>query len=86
MPSRATTTSPIVVAESAVRVVDARSAAAPESETQTAWNSLADDIAAVVVGTMEPTFDTSMAVITTAGALIAERAMTHGGGVDVSSG
>lgn len=77
----------IVVAESAVRVVDARSAMAPESETQNMWNSLANDIAAVVAGTMEPTFDNSMAVIKAAGAVIAERAMTRGGGsLDVSSG
>ena len=77
----------IVVAESAVRVVDARSAMALESETQNVWNSLANDIAAVVAGTMEPTFDNSMAVIKAAGAVIAERAMTRGGGsLDVSSG
>ena len=77
----------IVVAESAVRVVDARSAATPESETQTAWDGLADDIAAVVAGTMDPTYDNSMAVIKAAGALIGERATTRGGGaIDVSSG
>ena len=77
----------IVVADSAVRVVDARSAATPESETQSAWDALADDIGAVVAGTMDPTFDNSMAVIKAAGALIAERSLTRGGGaLDVSSG
>jgi hypothetical protein len=77
----------IVVAESAVRVVDARSAATPESETQSAWDHLGDDIAAVVAGTMDPTYDNSMAVIDAAGALISERAATRGGGaLDVSSG
>ena len=77
----------IVVAESAVRVVDARSAATPESETQTAWDRLGDDIDAVVAGSMDPTYDNSMAVINAAGALIAERATTRGGGaLDVSSG
>ena len=81
----------IVVAESAVRVVDARSATAPESETQTPhqtqWDSLAADIAAVVAGTMDPTFENSMAVINAAGLLIAERSLTRGGGaLDVSSG
>jgi hypothetical protein len=36
---------------------------------------------------MDPTYDNSMAVITAAGALIAERASTRGGGtLDVSSG
>jgi predicted MFS family arabinose efflux permease len=77
----------IIVAESAVRVVDARSAATPESETQTTWDLLGGDIAAVVAGTMDPTYDNSMAVIDAAGALIAERAATRGGGThDVSSG
>ena len=77
----------IVVAESAVRVVDARSAVAPESETQSTWDSLADDIAAVVAGTMDPTFDNSMAVIKAAGALIAERSLTRGSGtLDVAPG
>jgi hypothetical protein len=77
----------IVVADSAVRVVDARSAATPESETQTAWDALAHDIGAVVAGTMDPTFDNSMAVIKAAGAVIAERSLTRGGGaLDVSSG
>ena len=77
----------IVVADSAVRVVDARSVATPESETQSAWDALADDIGAVVAGTMDPTFDNSMAVIKAAGALIAERSLTRGGGaLDVSSG
>lgn len=77
----------IVVADSAVRVVDARSAATPESETQAAWDALAHDIGAVVAGTMDPTFDNSMAVIKAAGAVIAERSLTRGGGaLDVSSG
>jgi predicted MFS family arabinose efflux permease len=82
----------IVVAESAVRVVDARSPASLASETQTQyqiqWDALAADIAAVVAGTMDPTFDNSMAVINAAGLLIAERSLARGGGdaLDVSSG
>jgi hypothetical protein len=77
----------VVVAESAVRVVDARSASTPDSDAQVKWDSLAGVIAAVVAGTLNPTSDESVAVIKAAGALIAERSLMRGGGpVDVSPG
>jgi predicted MFS family arabinose efflux permease len=68
----------IVVADSAVRVLDARSAASSESEAQLLWEALADEIAAVIAGTTVPTYDESTAVIKAAGALIAERALRPG--------
>jgi predicted MFS family arabinose efflux permease len=75
----------VIVAESAVRVVDARSPASSEGTTQTAWAALAPDVAAVVAGTLVPTYDNSRAVIEAAAALIAERARTRGGGsVDIA--
>lgn len=75
----------VVVAESAVRVVDARSPASSEHASQTAWEALAPDVAAVVAGTLEPTYDNSRAVIEAAAALIADRGRTRGGGsVDIA--
>ena len=75
----------VVVADSAVRVVDARSPASSENASQTAWEALAPDVAAVVAGTLEPTYENSRAVIEAAAALIAEHARTRGGGsVDIA--
>jgi len=63
----------VVVAESAVRVVDARSGAGADCAQQEAWNAVAGEVAAVVEGRLEPTYETSRAVIDAAGALIATR-------------
>lgn len=63
----------IVVADSAVRVLEARSPAPLESMAEPNWRALADDVAAVAAGTLDPTADDSRAVIEAAGALIAER-------------
>jgi hypothetical protein len=68
----------IVVADSAVRVLDARSSPSPDSDVQLLWDALADEIAAVVSGTTFPTYDESTAVIKAAGALIAERSLRPG--------
>ena len=68
----------IVVADSAVRVLDARSSASSGSEAQLLWDALVDEIAAVVAGTTVPTYDDSTAVIKAAGALIAERSLRPG--------
>ena len=63
----------IVVADSAVRVLDARIPPLPESSVLQAWEAVAPVIGAVVAGTVEPTTDDSMAVINAAAAVIAER-------------
>ncbi len=63
----------IVVADSAVRVLDARVPPSPDSSVLPAWEALGPVIGAVVAGTLEPTNDASMAVIDAAAALIAER-------------
>jgi len=63
----------VVVAESAVRVVDARTASPSDFDHRAAWDAVASDVAAVVEGRMEPTYETSRAVIDAAGALIASR-------------
>jgi predicted MFS family arabinose efflux permease len=75
----------IVVADSAVRVLDARSPASPDSSTQPAWDALADDVSAVITGTLDPTSDNSVVVIKAAGAVIAERLHARGtGAVEVA--
>jgi len=63
----------VVVADSAVRVVDARTASPFDSDHRAAWDAVAPDVAAVIDGRMEPTYETSRAVIDAAGALIASR-------------
>jgi len=68
----------IVVADSAVRVLDARSPASSESVAQPSWDALDEEISAVVAGTTIPTSDESLAVIKAAGALIAERSLRSG--------
>jgi predicted MFS family arabinose efflux permease len=76
----------IVVADSAVRVLEARGPTPPDSTARTAWDALSDDIAATVAGTLDPTFDHSQAVIEAAGGLIAERRLRGTGPVDVAPG
>jgi hypothetical protein len=68
----------IVVADSAVRVLNARSPASSESAAQTSWEALSEEIAEVIAGTTIPTSDESLAVIKAAGALIAERLLHPG--------
>ncbi|MEP7201143.1 MAG: hypothetical protein ABI894_00955 [Ilumatobacteraceae bacterium] len=68
----------IVVAESAVRVLNARSPSSPESVAQPTWDALREEMGAVVAGTTIPTSDESLAVIKAAGALIAERSLHPG--------
>jgi predicted MFS family arabinose efflux permease len=77
----------VVVADSAVRVVDARSPASSECPMQGAWETLAPDVAAVMAGTLEPTYEMSRAVIEAAAALIEERARAVGSGsIDIAPG
>jgi predicted MFS family arabinose efflux permease len=68
----------IVVADSSVRVLNARSPSSSESVAEPSWDALADVITAVLAGTMTPTSDDSLAVIRAAGALIAERSLRPG--------
>ncbi len=76
----------IVVADSSVRVLDARGPAHPDSAAQPQWDALAARIAAVVDGTFDPTADDSRAVIEAAGALIAERRLHGSAAVDIVPG
>jgi hypothetical protein len=76
----------VVVADSSVRVLDARGPAPLDSATQPDWDALAARIAAVVDGTFDPTADDSRAVIEAAGALIAERRLHGSGAVDILPG
>ncbi len=63
----------IVVADSAVRVLDAREPTPADSIAQPAWKALEEKVAAVIEGTVDPTADDARAVIDAAGAVIAER-------------
>ena len=74
----------IVVADSSVRVLDARGPAPSDSAAQPAWDALAGCVAAVVDGSLDPTADDSRAVIEAAGALIAERRIRGVGAVDAT--
>jgi predicted MFS family arabinose efflux permease len=74
----------IVVADSAVRVLNARDAAPSPSTAEPAWEALAATVTAVAAGTLDPTYDDSMAVIEAAGALVAERRIRGSGVVDVT--
>jgi predicted MFS family arabinose efflux permease len=74
----------IVVADSAVRVLNAREPGPSPSTAEPAWEALADRVTAVAAGTFDPTYDDSMAVIEAAGALIAERRTRGSGVVDVA--
>jgi hypothetical protein len=76
----------IVVADSSVRVLEARGPAPPDSTAQSAWETLSDVVAAVVSGTLDPTFDQSQAVIEAAGGLIAERRLRGTGAIDLTPG
>jgi predicted MFS family arabinose efflux permease len=74
----------IVVADSAVRVLQARGPAPLDSTAQPAWDVLAETVGAVAAGTLDPTAEDSRAVIDAAGALIAERRIRGAGAVDVA--
>ncbi len=77
----------VVVADSAVRVLDARSPSSSVSMAGATWEVLADSVSAVVAGTLDPTAAESLAVIEAAAALIGERSLTRGSGtVDVAPG
>ena len=66
----------VVVADSAVRVIDARTPAVPDSLVAQTWDSQHDIVAAVLAGTAEPTAADSLTVINAAAALIAERSLS----------
>ena len=68
----------VVVADSAVRVLDARTSVSPECTAQSDWRALGEVVAAVNGGTVVPTAETSLAVIKAAAALIAERSLDPG--------
>jgi hypothetical protein len=68
----------VVVADSAVRVLDARTKAPAESVAQPRWAALEEVVAAVAAGTLDPTGDTSLDVITAAAAVFAERTVRSG--------
>jgi predicted MFS family arabinose efflux permease len=74
----------IVVADSAVRVLNARDPAPSPSTAEPAWEALAATVTAVAAGTLDPTYADSMAVIEAAGALVAERRIRGSGVVDVT--
>ena len=74
----------IVVADSAVRVLEARSPAPSESTAEPAWAALADKIAAVVAGTFDPSWEDSRVVIDAAGAVIAERRILGTGAIEIT--
>ena len=74
----------IVVADSAVRVLNAREPTPPDSTAQPAWEALGDTIAAVIGGRLDPTVDDARAVIDAAGAVIAERRIVGTGAVDIT--
>ena len=76
----------VVVADSSVRVLDARGPAPLDSAAQPEWDALAARVAAVVDGTFDPTADDSRAVIEAAGALIAERRLHGSGAIDIVPG
>jgi predicted MFS family arabinose efflux permease len=63
----------VAVAETAVRVLDTRSAAPAESVALDNWAALGNLVASVAAGTVEPTAEMSVAVIKAAAALVAER-------------
>jgi hypothetical protein len=73
----------IVVADSAVRVLEARDPASSDSTAGPEWEALADKIAAVIAGTFDPSWEDSRAVIAAAGALVAERRIRAAGAVDI---
>jgi hypothetical protein len=74
----------IVVADSAVRVLDARGPAPPESTAEPQWAELAGKISAVIAGTFDPSWEDSRQVIDAAGAVIAERRILGTGPVDIT--
>ncbi len=77
----------IVVADSAVRVLDARSPETTESVAQRTWTALDSIVAAVAAGTMDPTGAESLVVIEAAAALIGERSRSRSSAtVDVTPG
>ena len=68
----------VVVAAGAVQALVARTVTLPESRAQTAWDSLADTVGAIIDGTRVPVPEDSTTVINAAAALIAERAFHIG--------
>ncbi|MEP7048353.1 MAG: hypothetical protein ABI949_16800, partial [Ilumatobacteraceae bacterium] len=68
----------LVVADSAVRVLDARTQASSESIVQPAWDAMRECVAAVIAGRLAATAEESRAVIDAAAALIAERSLHPG--------
>jgi predicted MFS family arabinose efflux permease len=68
----------IVVADSSVRVLDARIPPPAESSVLAAWEAVGTVVDGVVADTLEPTNDDSMAVINAAAAVIAERSLRSG--------
>ena len=76
----------IVVADSSVRVLDARGPAPLDSVAQPEWDALKHRIAAVVDGTLDPTAEDSRSVIEAAGGLIAERRIRGVATVEFSPG
>lgn len=70
----------IVVADSAVRVIGARSPALPDSLVEQAWHDLGPMVGSVLAGTELPSGEDAMAVINAAAAVIAERSGERAGG------
>ncbi len=65
----------VVVADSAVRVIDARTAAPAESVAQPNWSALEHTVALVATGTVDATAEMSATVIEAAGEVIIERSV-----------
>lgn len=69
----------VVVADSAVRVMNTRNPAAERSDADHGWAALGESIDAVVNGTTIPTADLAVAVITAAQAVITQRSAVVSG-------
>jgi predicted MFS family arabinose efflux permease len=68
----------VVVAASAVRALVARTVAYPDSNAEATWESLAEVVDAVILGTRPPSAEDSTTIINAAAALIAERSFHIG--------
>ena len=68
----------IIVADSAVRMVDARGPAPPDSAARQMWDQLSHVVDGVIAGTLEPTGEDSFAVIDAAEDVIVEQSPHFG--------
>jgi MFS family permease len=69
----------VVVADSAMRVMNTRNPTAERSDADNGWAALGESIAAVVNGAAMPTADLAVAVITAAQAAVTQRSVVDSG-------